>query len=565
MTSLAPLFPVEIMEMIFTYLSEETCQAALFNGLEVPTPESRQDLLSCALSNSILFDHAIRILWRNVELLPLLKLLPDFSELEDGSYALTGNVAYNDNTLKRFDFYSRKVRRLVLFGHDESEESSASVQIPESTQRRLNYARPNPLPLLTHLYCSAQSFYDKSAFMVSPFLKSASFNQCSVWDVMMFLFYVDQDRKAPMLHSLTVTSSYDGDEDLLPSILEVDLQNLRHFNFSLSDLDLPIKLDLRLLSHLLHLDELTIDVHGTMIDGVRLLDGSLNSPRALRRLTLHLDDQNASLASTIFQIFQNSPIEHLSIVGSLETEQHQAVFAAIPSLWAQTLTFVVVENHFHPSGDYSPQPLSDFIASMYALRGLERLELLGLENSFYSSDADISNICNAWPNLTTLALETATSSEVAGQLPTEASLEVISRLCPRLRVLKFPLDVLYIPFPSIPSISKSKPNSNSSSPALVSTTAGGGATTAQCRRQAHRLEYLLLDLDECDFHACNSKDKHLAPLVYHLDNGFPYLKEVDVRYEVGDLGGRSWEAVQHALEFWQGNRRWLRRRGVSWA
>jgi hypothetical protein len=63
--------PVELVEEIFSYLFEVTAE-------EILVTKSKRDLRSCALSCRALFRPAIRVLWRNVELIPLLNLLPGF-------------------------------------------------------------------------------------------------------------------------------------------------------------------------------------------------------------------------------------------------------------------------------------------------------------------------------------------------------------------------------------------------------------------------------------------------------------------------------------------------------
>ncbi|KAF5372526.1 hypothetical protein D9758_005140 [Tetrapyrgos nigripes] len=517
-----------MLETIFTYLIEDTYQSPFrdeYSSLSVLSTQSKQDLLSCALSCKALFDPAIGILWHTVELFPLMKLLPGFCVLfgDDDCvelYSFTQEVEYNNMTLARFDLYASKVRRLILLDRDNIDDfTTEDIEIPEAIQQRLANARPRPIPFFTHLYCSAAWFLDKMIFMVSPLLKSAHFYVPPVEEIMQLLPILERD--APLLQSMSVDMFRNGDEDCI--LLISRLKNLRTLVLTLTpvcSISEPLVLDLQALQHLRHLEhleELTIDLRGTGFHNTSPPIHTGPSSTSLKRLTLFFSLGNATIvASTVMDMFRDSSMEYLAFTSDLEVEHSQTILAQIPSR-------------------YTLQPVSSFIAPLYAIQGLETLEVY-LSNRFYTSDTDISNICHAWPNLTRLVLATSTTPEdKRRQLPTVAgSIPRLAKSCPRLKELEMTLNVTHLSVIPNPSNELCHYRINDG---CNRWSAQGGVyidrmpTTIYSPDHAHKLELLHLYVDKDDFDVCNQLD---GPTVfaYHLDRAFPFLKTV--RYTSGE-------------------------------
>ncbi|KAF5339708.1 hypothetical protein D9758_014884 [Tetrapyrgos nigripes] len=516
-------FPPEILEKIFACLIVRSCMH-IFNGLEVLKPSSRSDLLACALSSRNFFDPAIRILWYSVELMPLLKLLPDF-KMKNGTYVCTGKL--NDKSLERFDFYSRNVGQLFLRKQDGVSSSDALTSVSNSAYNCVALARPRPLPNLTHFYCSAETFHSKAmVFMVSSSLKSASFYHSIGSEVIKYLSQVD----AKPLQSLTI-SCRNGGNSYLPSISQH--KNLRSLDLALFHCPAAISLDLLPLYCLEHLESLRLDLRNTKLksSSMQYLSDSLPSPKALKQLRLLVDHQNVVAASTLLKLYEHSPLEVLHFGVFLEEKQCKAVFSAIPSLWATTLTtlFINLGGGLIVPRTHTPDSLSSFIAPLYRLRALKEFSIRingMIGDPFHLTDTDILKISEVWPNLTELMLGgIEPQSGCLGRAPTVASLPILARNCPNLEVLNLPFDVRHVP-----RINKAKPR--------IPYSPGSG----------HKLKHLTLNVLEDDFDICNLADRP-AMFAYHLDMVFPFLEEVVLaRLNYYDVEEEPWDAVNGILE-----------------
>ncbi|KAF5366717.1 hypothetical protein D9758_006460 [Tetrapyrgos nigripes] len=528
------LVPPEILKLIFNNLVETTVESPFFpGGLKNLSKDSIKNLLSCALSSGALFDPAIRVLWHTMELPTILRLLPDFT-IMNGTHNLTGDVDYDDHTLKRFDIYSSKVRHLALYG-----PASKQILIHNFVYTRLALARPRPLPFLTHLYCYGSPFSDKTIFAISPSLRYASFFQCHFSEILLYLSVAKKESELQLLD----LSYCLGNEPTLPSISKSisQLIHLRSLHLIFRNLPGCVSLDLRPLGRLALLESLRLEIHvpNTKIESSIIQDFSDGVPRSLKQLTLYLDDPSASLASTVPQFYQHSPVVTYSIIGFLKSEQFATVFAAIPSQWQGTLTKLLV-SACGPMEIDPPRSLrSSLIEPLYSLCVLQDVEIREFGSALFANDDDISKICHAWPDLVNLLLDVSSDSETVGRLPTVASFKpIIATLCPQMESLEIPLDVVRLPaVDEIHSRSEAATSSSGTS---------------------HDLHLLHLNIDRADFDQCSSGSGP-TNLAYHLDMAFPFLRLVEVNHGVGKgrirLGWKAWKAVIDIMVLCQDVRR----------
>ncbi|KAF5339686.1 hypothetical protein D9758_014894 [Tetrapyrgos nigripes] len=544
MPEILSTLPTELLGQIFSHLVEEQdlfLATYYVPGFKVLTRDSKRDLLSCALSTKPLFHSAISVLWHTVGLIPLLKLLPDFSHV-DGTCILTGEGEYNEDALERFDLYSSKVKLFILHGISK---------VDSSVYPRLALSRPRPLPSLTHLHCFTSTFSNATMFMVSPRLRSAFFRDPRDADLSVYLSLAHKE--APDLHSLSFsyTTRYS-----FPLISRPE--NLRSFELTLNMyLQQPFDMDFRSLYHMTSLESLTISSNVAVVRKEDMekrdwvVSGSLSNHTTLKRLEFNGHYQDITIALELLKLYEYSPLESLSIgMARFDEDQCKTFFLAIPSSWATTLTHLTID---FKVGTFSQVSLSSLIQPLYTLSGVEEFRISSLyQRDFYILDSDISDICEAWPNLTRLELDIPPKSEWP-RLPTVSSLPILSLRCPRLKTLTLPLDVLHVP------------------PIDIDKTEGSVAGYSGVSGGTHDLERLFIHVSEEAFlvvveegvekeekeeeEECNSGSRH-ADLARHLHMAFPFLREVEVK-EYADY--ERWEKVNRLLEICQDTRRNQRR------
>ncbi|KAF5344029.1 hypothetical protein D9758_012879 [Tetrapyrgos nigripes] len=443
--------PNELIGEILGYLVEVT------HGLEVLVASSREDLRSCALSCSATFLPAIRILWNNVELIPILKLLPGFGGA-DGYYVITG-PDLNDDTLARFDLYCSMVKRLVV---------PDAYRVHPSVYTSLALARPRPLPLLNSVYCfSTETFAENSMFMISPHLESTTFSYCSSQDLQTYFALVRDG--APQLQSVSITHSTDSLE----------------FAFATA-------------SQLPNLRKLTLN------DGL-LSTAQSATFRSLKELNLGRI-RDASTVLTVLKSCRESKLESFSIqLASYNSGVWEKIFGVLSSQWSRTVIQVDVDYRAEVDGE------ADILVCVQPLYSLQNIRIFKMRfchsgPSSSITDALVSNVCNAWPNLTSLSME----SYEYDQRLTVASLKTIYERCPSLKHVSIPFDIAHLPPINVGEHSDALLPSSSS----------------------HKLECItIFVVDTAVVRSLLANGS--TSLSHHLGITFPYLKDVFLKTFLG--------------------------------
>ncbi|KAF5339710.1 hypothetical protein D9758_014888 [Tetrapyrgos nigripes] len=466
--------PTELIEEIVQYLIKELDEDEFYNS------DSRRNLFPCALSCSAFFRPAIRALWHTVELLPLLKLLPGF-EVVDGSYVINGEL--DDVSLARFDLYSFMVKKLLVF---------ETHPVHHSVYSSLAVARPLPLPSLTSVYCHAKLFsLDETMFMLSPSVESVLFFSCNDQVLIDYLSALSVlQEEAPMLRSLSI------------------------YGVSGKDFDIAT------VSQLEDLRELELNLYNLRI---KEMQGPFY-PLELKRLGLNGAVYSVQSALMVLDVYEYSEIETFSLTGSvLPAEAGQEIFSAIFSQWSGSMTsleldicIMVLDEVVEPDAE---DPLSDFLSPLYSLENLEVFDLRYRGDNDSFTDILISDICEAWPNLTKLKMD----SHGFENAPTVTSLKVLAERCPKLKQVSIPLDIT-----NAPAINHDT-HTNKSLPS------------------SHTLESITF-LVEGEISLQYLLANGSASLPYHLDVAFPFLKEVYIQSSI-------WDKVMGVIKLFQDARR----------
>ncbi|KAF5339701.1 hypothetical protein D9758_014898 [Tetrapyrgos nigripes] len=336
MTNPVP-FPVEIFEEVFSYVVEVRDADLL------PKPHSipfmlKASLLSCALSCRTLCRLALNAIWHTLDSFkPLLKLLP--FDVVDGTFMIAGEIP--DAAWKRFDHYVRMVKRFLLC---EATRSHPLV-FRNAVYIRLALHRPRPFPSLTTFICTTEKFSYFMMLFISPHIREFVYwfgTEDNAKDIAMYLSCLKSE--APLLRRITIGclgTCY------LPVVLQ--FHNLRHLSLCRSDPDNgdisePKRLDSLSCGHLEYLTELELDIHGLSMDVPAMRGRSDSPPRRLERLSLTVDPYSLSTAQGILELYQDSPVQSLELLGSTSMDMHTSreLFDAIPSSWLASLaTFTV--------------------------------------------------------------------------------------------------------------------------------------------------------------------------------------------------------------------------------
>jgi hypothetical protein len=349
----------------------------------------------------------------------------------------------DEDSLQRFDHYAHMVKKFIL-RDGKTTPPSTTLTIPTSVYIRLAHIRPRPLPSLTHLHCASAEARKLMMFLISPRLKQVLLTDvCRASDVMMYLSVLKTE--APLLQHLDISSL---GSCFLPKVL--DFTNLRFLNIRRGLADLTGE-DIGVISLglLKRLDHLRLDMRGLVMEIPAISDVS-DIPRSLTWLELDITHHNVAALPKLLELYEECPVRHLNITAELDSDAFKVILSAIPVSWSATLADMTITRREHREDeedmdDRPSKPLSDFVQPLYRFRELK--ELTFWWKTLSVTDNDISNISNAWPNLTSLYLDVYPSNrpENADPLPTMASLRTLSQRCPQLNELHIPLDITSFP------------------------------------------------------------------------------------------------------------------------
>ncbi|KAF5339705.1 hypothetical protein D9758_014887 [Tetrapyrgos nigripes] len=502
-TAFPHLKHVFIMQ-VTTHVYAEWLSAHL--TIDVLHAQSKKDLLSCALTCRAFFDPAIRVLWHTVELLPLLKLLPGFQS-QGGNYVLAGQL--DEASMERvYSIYFAKVRRLIL------QDIHEGFAIRDSVYAALAHLLPVPLPHLTHVYCSIplRTEFHGMMFMLSPHLRSVALSDKSGSSH----FAAKYLHQIPILESLAIKQGLDAGYDL-ERISQ--MRNLRVLHLSLLECD-----PLQTLVHLDRLEDLFIEILLSKIE-VSMVHAA--RPNCLKRL-----ETSFCSAPVLFELYQESPLESLTLSRFQGEPEFSTTFPSIPTQWSRTLTTLIAKQHGVIAID-APHPFSTISQPLCNLEQLRVVKLVNFQEQFYVVDDDISNIAHAWPSLVELEIDAYTPAANTQRFPTVASLYTLSRRCPNLESVTIPFGVTNADALTPPS------QSNVSNPVSSS----GGFN--------HKLKRISFDV--LSVYGKSRLEDKSAVLAYHLHSAFPYLREVQFR-RVGRVP-EPWKEVQEILKHCQRVRR----------
>ncbi|TFK31617.1 hypothetical protein BDQ12DRAFT_693865 [Crucibulum laeve] len=455
-------------------ISDPDILSLIFQSLDT------QYLAWVACTCKTFLEPALNQLWRSLDsLFPLFRILPAFVK-SDGTYVVRGHIHEKD--WARFDWYACRVRTFSYARDPDALDIAMHVYF------RIAQLRHTPLlPALQHLYCPSTS---QSDFLISaiclfltPSLQSIKFEDIT---------NIEDKLVGTFLHTLLTDGASLDDITLRGHGLSKDSLSFVAEFPSLQALELSgmgENLDLNLvkkIGNLGHLKDLVIDFSNCPIslESLDELDNEIGL-RGLRNLTI-----TASLPfvqSFLAQMSVASHLHTLFVLAPADTVvQRKEFLAEVAARWAMSLRRIAL---IHDPMDPEEEGLSvHALGPLLPLRDLEYLCVEGFTMEI--SDEDITLFANTWPKLRSLLLPFAPPSATR---PTIKSLSFLAEKCPKLEVLRLPLDVNELPV---------MPTNQLPDP--------------------HRLESLIIATVEDHWEL-----RDLLRLARHIDYYFPWLETVE--------------------------------------
>ncbi|KAF5345928.1 hypothetical protein D9758_011456 [Tetrapyrgos nigripes] len=178
----------------------------------------------------------------------------------------------------------------------------------------------------------------------------------------------------------------------------------------------------------------------TLNDGLLTKTAQSATFRSLKELDLRRI-RDASTVLTLLTLCRECKLELFSLQFSrYNGSVWEKIFGFLSSQWSRTLTQVDVDYIAEVDRE------ADILDCVQPLCSLQNIQIFKMRffhsgSSFCITDALISNVCNAWPNLTSLSMY----SFGYGQCPTVASLKTIYERCPKLKHVSIPFDITHLP------------------------------------------------------------------------------------------------------------------------
>ncbi|KAH6877378.1 hypothetical protein BKA70DRAFT_1207695 [Coprinopsis sp. MPI-PUGE-AT-0042] len=557
------------------------------------TPEikaSRTHLARLARTCTAYLEPALDRLWRSLDtLFPLLKTLPAFVKTASGTHVVRGNVTQAE--WDRFDWYGRKVRRFTYTS------DPVHLDIAMHVYFRLAQLRPSSQPLLPCLHQLRCPEISQNDFLISgvclfftPSLQSLEFGSITgVEDKLTgtFLFTIQMD--GAQLENLVLKAKEAKEVSLTPETLDLILgfESLRSIELEKMGGIITTQW-LQELGRKPRLEELTLDLTPTPTASTVATNPPTPLPEpaliteeiGFRNLKSLMLTANLPFTLSFLTHTTSTTIETVAAVTHADTPTDRSAFITLlTTRYSHSLKSLALVHTPGPA-DTDSEPdvppllqLAD-IGPLLQLGQLEEFRLEGYEMA-QMNDASVVRLASAWPNIVKLLLpyvpgdtdpDTDDEGSSEARRPTVDSLRVLREMCPKLKHVRIPLDLLRIPlfvrppptltpsppssvpspstpsslgssFPSPSSSPPSSPQLDTIPPPLPASSQPHSPIQNLHRLSPHGLEKLTIpNADDLDPHTRPDHSRAVLQLARHIDYFFPRVQKVVVTEHESRMG-----------------------------